>query len=153
MDAKAAARIRAAMEPTKEPNVIPFIDVLLALLIIFMVTAPKPTTDLRLDLQQAGLVRTVMIPPTVVELREDAEGYRLFVGAEETTIQEVSELTLMHMLAVDRAITPEDAYAQGRVYVRSDLDVAYGHVVAVVDDLQQAQFQKVTIASQSADEG
>ncbi len=153
MVARAAARVRAAMEPAKEPNVIPFIDVLLVLLIIFMVTAPKPTTDLRLDLQQAGPVRTVMIPPTVVELREAANGYRLFVGAEETTIQEVSELTLMHMLAVDRAITPEVAYTQGRVYVRSDLDVAYGNVVAVVDDLQNAQFQKVTIASQSAEEG
>jgi len=153
MGAKAAARVRAVMEPAKDPNVIPFIDVLLVLLIIFMVTAPKSTTDLRLDLQQAGPLRTVMIPPTMVELHEAASGFRLFVDAEETTIQEVSELTLMHMLAVDRAITPEDALAQGRVYVRSDLDVAYQYVVAVVDDLQQAQFQKVTIAAQSADEG
>ncbi len=153
MGAKTAARVRAAMEPAKEPNVIPFIDVLLVLLIIFMVTAPKPTTDLRLEMQQSGPHRTVMIPPTVVQLREAPDGYRLFVGAEETTIQEVSELTLLHMLAVDRAITPEDAYTQGRVYVRSDLDVAYQHVVAVVDELQQAQFQKVTIASQSADAG
>jgi biopolymer transport protein ExbD len=153
MGAKTAARVRAAMEPAKEPNVIPFIDVLLVLPIIFMVTAPKPTTDLRLEMQQSGPRRTVMIPPTVVQLREAPDGYRLFVGAEETTIQEVSELTLLHMLAVDRAITPEDAYTQGRVYVRSDLDVAYQHVVAVVDELQQAQFQKVTIASQSADAG
>jgi biopolymer transport protein ExbD len=153
MGSRAAANARSKMQPAKEPNVIPFIDILLVLLIIFMVTAPKPTTDLRLELQQPGPRSTVMIPPTIVELREAPAGYRLFVGVEETTIAEVSELTLQHMLAVDRAITPEDAYAQGRVYVRSDLDVAYQHVVAVVDDLQQAQFQKVTIASQSADEG
>jgi len=56
------------------------------------------------------------------------------------------------MLAVDLGLTPEDAYAEGKVYVRSDLDVAYQHVVAVVDELQQAHFQRVTIAQQSADE-
>ena len=41
---------RARLDETSEPNVIPFIDVLLVLLVIFMVTAPTPTTDLRLDL-------------------------------------------------------------------------------------------------------
>lgn len=153
MGAKAAERTRAAMQPAAEPNVIPFIDVLLVLLIIFMVTAPKPTTDLRLDLQQTGIPREVMIPPTIVQLREAPDGYRLFVGSEETTIAEVSELTLQHMLAVDLGLAPEDAYAEGKVYVRSDLDVAYQNVVDVVSELQEANFQRVTIASQNADEG
>jgi biopolymer transport protein ExbD len=153
MGATAAARMRTAMKPAAEPNVIPFIDVLLVLLIIFMVTAPKPTVDLRLDLMRSGRPAVVMIPPTIVQLREAPEGFRVFVGDEETTLEQVSEQTLLHMLAVDRALTPEDAYAEGRVYVRADLDIAYGNVVAVVDDLQQAHFQKVTIAQQNADEG
>lgn len=153
MGAKAAERTRAAMQPATEPNVIPFIDVLLVLLIIFMVTAPKPTTDLRLDMQRTGPAQHVMIPPTYVDLREEPGGYRLYVGSEETTITEVSELTLQQMLAVDRALTPQDAHADGLVYVRADLDVAYQNVVAVVDALQQAHFQKVTMAAQNADEG
>jgi len=36
--------------PMADPNVIPFIDILLVLLIIFMVTAPIPTVDIRVDL-------------------------------------------------------------------------------------------------------
>jgi biopolymer transport protein ExbD len=153
MGATAAARIQATFRPQADPNVIPFIDVLLVLLIIFMVTAPKPTSDLRLDLQQAGPVPTVFIPPTIVDLREAGGGYRLFVSDEETTLEHVSERTLAHMLAADQALTAEDAYAEGRVYVRADLDVAYRHVVAVIDDLQQARFRKVVVASHDANEG
>lgn len=147
----AAARSRARLEPSVEPNVIPFIDVLLVLLIIFMVTAPKPTTDIRLDLTPRAPGPASVIPPTIVQLRETADGYRVFVGEEETTLDQVSERTLAHVLAVDPALTEVDAFADARVYVRSDLDVAYQHVVAVVDDLQQARFQKVAVIAQSAD--
>ncbi len=124
---------------------------LLVLLIIFMVTAPKPTVALRLDMDRNPSA-AAMIPPTLVRLIEAPDGYRLFVDGEETTIMEVSDVTLEHMLAVDRALTPEDAYADGRVQVYSDLDVAYQNVVSVIDTLQQASFQKVVIAPQDADQ-
>ena len=145
-------RSRDQLHPAAEPNVIPFIDVLLVLLIIFMVTAPKPTVDLRLDMETRNPHLAAMIPPTMVRLIEAPGGYRLFVDGEETTIMEVSEVTLEHMLAVDRALTPEDVYAEGRVRVYADLDVAYQNVVSVIDTLQQASFQKVVVAPQSAEE-
>jgi biopolymer transport protein ExbD len=63
-----AQRSRARFEPAADPNVIPFIDVLLVLLIIFMVTAPKPTTDLRVDLPRPGTAIPVVIPPTIVHV-------------------------------------------------------------------------------------
>jgi len=140
---------KGKMQPAVEPNVIPFIDVLLVLLIIFMVTAPKPTVDLRLDLERSNPSAAAMIRPTKVRLLEAPDGYRLFVDDEETTILEVSEVTLQHMLAVDRAITPQDAYADGRVHVYADLDVAYQNVVSVIDTLQRASFQNVIVAPQS----
>ena len=65
---------RATLEPNAEPIVIPFIDVLLVLLIIFMVTAPKPTVDLRLDLLESGPSHAAAIAPTIVELREAPTG-------------------------------------------------------------------------------
>src|SRR5512134_2020638 len=148
MGARGVSRAKARMQPATEPNVIPFIDVLLVLLIIFMVTAPKPTVDLRLDMERPQRSAAAMIPPTMVRLVEAPDGYRLFVDGEETTILEVSEVTLEHMLAVDRALTPEDVYADGRVRVYADLDVAYQNVVSVIDTLQQASFQKVMVAPQ-----
>jgi biopolymer transport protein ExbD len=152
MAANAAARARARLELSAEPNVIPFIDVLLVLLIVFMVTAPKPTTDIRLDLVPHVPGRASLIDPTIVQLREaPGGGYRVFVGDEETTLDQLSERAMAHVLAVDPAITVVDAQADARVFVQSELDVAYANVVAVVDDLQQAHFQKVSVIAQNAD--
>jgi biopolymer transport protein ExbD len=152
MATTAGARMRASMPPTAEPNVIPFIDVLLVLLIIFMVTAPKPTTDLRLDLAQAGPSIARFLEPTIVELRESAAGYRLFVGDTETTLDQVSARTFDHIMAADPALVREDVLGEGRVFIRADLDVAYQNVVSVTDQLQNEGFEKVSIAAQNADE-
>lgn len=152
MAATAAARIRARMQPAAEPNVIPFIDVLLVLLIIFMVTAPKPTVDLRLDLPQSGPSRAMLIDPTIVELREDPSGYRLYVSGVETTLDQVATETFEHIMSADPALVREDVLAEGRVFVRADLDVAYQNVVSVTDALQEQGFEKVSIAAQRADE-
>jgi len=141
------------MLPSAEPNVIPFIDVLLVLLIIFMVTAPKPTVDLRLEMARSGQDPVAMIEPTIVELREDAAaGYRLFVGDQETTIGEVARRTFEHIMAADPNLVREDVLRDGRVYIRADLDVAYQNIVSVTDTLQDEGFQKVSVAAQRADE-
>lgn len=64
------SRKREGLQPAAEPNMIPFIDVLLVLLVIFMVTAPKPTTDLRVDMPPPDSHGPVSpIEPTFVMLR------------------------------------------------------------------------------------
>ena len=150
MGARLVGSAKGKMQPAVEPNVIPFIDVLLVLLIIFMVTAPKPTTDLRVDLPQQGR-QTVVIPPTVVDMRYSPEGARVFLGADEVSRAELPEAALAHMMAANPVLTQEDAFAEGRVFVRADLDVAYQDVVGVVEDLQEGQFQRVGIYAQDAD--
>jgi biopolymer transport protein ExbD len=145
-------RARVYALPQAEPNVIPFIDVLLVLLIIFMVTAPKPTTDLRLDLPSRGGEPSV-IEPTIVEIQAAPDGYRVFISGAETTLDRLPADALAHMFAANPAITREDAFADGRIFVRSDLCVAYQHVITVVETLQQARFQQVAIYAQSADAG
>jgi biopolymer transport protein ExbD len=148
-----ARRARAYALPHADPNVIPFIDVLLVLLIIFMVTAPRPTTDLQVDLPRTNrLGPPPVIPPTIVEIRDAPGGYRIFMSGEETTLNQLGDDALAHMLAVDPALTPEDAFAEGRIFVRADLDVAYQNVITVVETLQDAHFRKVAIYAQNADE-
>ncbi len=142
---------RSRLQLAADPNVIPFIDVLLVLLVIFMVTAPKPTTDLRADLPRPGPAVPMVIPPTIVELRTDAAGYRIFVGAEETSLDALSQSALEHVLAANPALGPNQALAEARLYVRADLDVAYQHVVRVVETLQLAHFRQVAIIAQDAD--
>ncbi len=149
-----AALARRARDhaPHADPNVIPFIDVLLVLLIIFMVTAPRPTADLQVDLPRTDRQGPPpVIPPTIVQIRDTPGGYRILVSGEETGLDQLGADALSHMLAVDPAITPEDAFAEGRIYVRSDLGVAYQHVITVVETLQDARFRKVAIYAQDAD--
>ncbi len=152
MAASAAARVRANMQPNVEPNVIPFIDVLLVLLIIFMVTAPKPTVDLRLELPRSGPSLASLVDPTIVELREDPAGYRLYVSGVETALNQVGRQTFEHIMSADPELERDDVLAEGRVFIRADLDVAYQNVVSVTDTLQNKGFAKVAIAAQRADE-
>jgi biopolymer transport protein ExbD len=147
----ASARVRASFEPARDPNVIPFIDVLLVLLIIFMVTAPKPTTDLRVDLSQRGPSIAQAIDPTIVDIHRAGDGVRFSISGQDVPVAELAQRALANMLAADPAITREDALAEGRIFVRADLDVAYQPVVTTVETLQGAQFRKVSIYAQDAD--
>ena len=147
-----ARRGRAYALPNAEPNVIPFIDVLLVLLIIFMVTAPRPTTDLQVDLPQPGPPIEVVIPSAIVQIRAAPGGYRIFMSGEETTLERLGVDALGQMLAVDPRLTAEQAHAEGRIFVRADLDVAYQDVITVVETLQDARFRRVAIYAQNADE-
>ncbi|HYD89150.1 MAG TPA: biopolymer transporter ExbD [Vitreimonas sp.] len=147
-----ALRKRARdLAPAAEPNVIPFIDVLLVLLIIFMVTAPKPTVDLQLQLPTRPVPVEVIIPPTIIDVDASADGYRIFIGEEEIALADVSATVMARGLAVDSVLTEEDVFAEAHVAVRArDQGVAYGAVVAVLDELKQAGFAKVGVFAQSA---
>ncbi|HYD71541.1 MAG TPA: biopolymer transporter ExbD [Candidatus Binatia bacterium] len=146
-----ARRERAYALPHAEPNVIPFIDVLLVLLIIFMVTAPRPTTDLQVDLPRPGRPIAIVIPPTIVQISAAPSGYRIFMSGTETTLGRLGDDAVAHLLAADPALTTEDVLAEGRIFVRADLDVAYQHVITVVETLQDARFRRVAIYAQDAD--
>ena len=152
MAAVLGARRRIAHRPAAEPNVIPFIDVLLVLLIIFMVTAPKPTVDLQLQLATHTPAPAPFIPPTIVEVQEGAGGYRVMVDAQETSLDALADVVMRRVLAADSVLTREDAFRDAHVYVRADQDVSYGVVVAVIDELQHAGFSQVGVFAQSADE-
>jgi biopolymer transport protein ExbD len=146
-----ARRTRASFAPAADPNVIPFIDVLLVLLIIFMVTAPKPTTDLRVDMPRPGPPVHLVIPPTLVLVQQSADGVIYSIDGERVAREELAQRALARMLAANPALTQEDALGEGRIFVRADLDVAYRSVVSTVEDLQQAEFRRVAIVAQDAD--
>ncbi len=145
-----ARKHRTALLPSAQPNVIPFIDVLLVLLIIFMVTAPKPTTDLRVDMPRPGPARVVALPPTIVAIRQTGGVVQIFVDDEEVSSDVLPQRALAHLQAANPSLTADDALANAHIFVRADLDVAYERVVTVVDALQHAQFMHVAISAQQA---
>src|SRR6185295_14815863 len=146
---------RGAMQPNSEPNVIPFIDILLVLLIIFMVTAPLPTVDLRVDLPPPNPVPIHLegLNPTIVGIREGAGGLEVFVDEQTVTMSQLGQVTLDHAIRNNPALNVEDIYAEARIFVRADQSTAYGNVVDVMSRLEEEGFVKVGIFAELAQEG
>lgn len=138
-----------------DPNVIPFIDILLVLLIIFMVTAPIPTVDIRVDLPPPNPVpiRLEGLNPTIVGIRETATGLAIYVDEEEVQLSQLGDTTLDHAIRNNPALNVEDIYAEARIFVRADQTTAYGNVVNVMSQLQEEGFAKVGIFAELASEG
>jgi biopolymer transport protein ExbD len=146
---------RQAMQPNSEPNVIPFIDILLVLLIIFMVTAPIPTVDIRVDLPPPNPVpiRLAGLDPTIIGIRETAAGMVIYVDEETVPLSQLGDRTLQHAIRNNPALNIEDIYAEARIFVRADQSTAYSNVVNVMSQLQEEGFAKVGIFAELASEG
>jgi biopolymer transport protein ExbD len=138
--------------PVSDPNVIPFIDILLVLLIIFMVTAPIPTVDIRVDLPPPNPVpiRLQGLNPTVVVLRADGQ---IFVDEEPATLSTLGPRTLDHAIRNNPALNIEQIYAEAKIFVRADQSAAYGSVVQIMSQLQEEGFVSVGIFAELASEG
>lgn len=147
----ALSKRRFRFEPSVEPNVIPFIDVLLVLLIIFMVTAPRPTTDLRVDLPGRHSSSAAIVEPTIIYIAESADGASFSVGGRPIALHELATATLSHVVSANPGITSADARAESRVFVRADMGVAYSSVVDAVDALKTDGFARVSIAAPAAE--
>ncbi|MBX3650367.1 MAG: protein TolR [Burkholderiales bacterium] len=115
-------------------NVVPYIDVMLVLLVIFMVTAPMMSPS-QIDLPSVSKASTAKLAPLQVivdaggqlSFREDGRPERR-VGIEE----------LIGLIRKQQAANPEQA-----VVIAADREVAYKHVVDVMDTLQRNQVQRV----------
>jgi biopolymer transport protein ExbD len=141
--------------PVSEPNVIPFIDILLVLLIIFMVTAPIPTVDIRVDLPPPNPVpiRLQGLNPTIVGIRETPAGLAIYVDEEVVQLAQLGDRTLDHAIRNNPALERTEVYAEARIFVRADQSTAYGNVVDVMSQLQEEGFAKVGIFAELASEG
>jgi biopolymer transport protein TolR len=122
-----------------EINVTPFIDVMLVLLIVFMVTAPLLNAGVQVDLpkSEAGPVTEKDEKPLEVSVKKGGE---LFIGETE-----VSREDLIVKLS---AITGDDM--ERRVFIRADQGLSYGEVMDVLGAINKAGYRKVALISQPA---
>jgi biopolymer transport protein TolR len=129
-----------------EINVVPYIDVSLVLLIIFMITAPLLQTGVDVDLPQAE-AKTVEAkedqPPVVVSIKADGSLY-VDVGDHEDQPVTLEELYVKVAAALQRK--PDN-----QVFVRGDKAVDYGRVVTVMAALKQSGVPSVGLMTQPAE--
>ena len=128
-----------------EINVVPYIDVMLVLLIIFMITAPLLAEGIKVDLPKAG---ARPIPPEMLKdskpivLTIDGQG-RLYLNYGGKEDEPIDPAAVEARAAAVLRRAPETA-----VLVRGDYRVAYGEVVAAMTILQRAGADKVGFITQ-----
>ena len=122
--------------PVSEINMVPLIDVMLVLLVIFIVTAPLLTHSVKLELPQA----TSQVNPPVpdkIDFAIDVDGQRFWngerVSREDAAARFQAEGT--------KPVQPE-------IHLRADQDAAYRHVAQTLADASKAGLTKVGFVSQ-----
>jgi biopolymer transport protein ExbD len=124
-----------AAEAMSDINVTPFIDVMLVLLIIFMVTAPLMMGGVRVNLPKvSGTPMPRPDSPLIVSL--DSES-RVFI--DKDLVDPVTAKSRFRTLALESE--------SGEVFVRGDGEVKYAKVMDLMSDLGQAGFSRVTLVT------
>ena len=127
---------RGARRLMNQINVVPYIDVMLVLLVIFMITAPLINPG-QIELPQVGKTSDPPVQPMEVSIRTDQTLW-LRDRALTTEERKVSRKELIAAIRQKQKQHPEKA-----VVIAADKDVRYEAVLEVMDMLQQNQVRKV----------
>ena len=120
-----------------EINVTPFVDVMLVLLIVFMVTAPLLTVGIPVDLPKVKAnALTDQKDPLEITVKLDGSVY---LGESLVKVE--------NLISRLNAIT--DKNTQARIYVRGDRVVAYGRVMEIMSLINTAGYVKVALVTQN----
>ena len=120
-----------------EINVTPFVDVMLVLLIVFMVTAPLLTVGVPVDLPKVkAAALTDQKDPIEITIKLDGT---LYLGETEVEVE--------NLIPRLNAIT--DQNTEARIYVRGDRVVAYGRIMEIMSIINSAGYIKVALVTQN----
>ncbi|OGA11668.1 MAG: protein TolR [Betaproteobacteria bacterium RIFCSPLOWO2_02_64_14] len=117
-------------------NVVPYIDVMLVLLVIFMITAPLINPG-QIELPQVGKTSDPPVAPLEVSIHTD-QSLWLRDRQKTTAERKVTRNELIQAIRQKQARNPQQA-----VVIAADKDVRYAAVLEVMDMLQQNQVKKV----------
>ncbi len=120
-----------------EINVTPFVDVMLVLLIVFMVTAPLLTVGIPVDLPKVEAT-ALTDKKDPIEITVNLEG-EVFIGESLVEVE--------NLVARINAITEQNTEA--RIYIRGDRVVAYGRVMEIMSIINAAGYIKVALITQN----
>ncbi len=136
---------RSALRPMADINVVPYIDVMLVLLVIFMITAPLMNPG-QIELPSVGKSLAPPIAPLEVIIKKDAT-LALRDLSKAGQEQNVSREELIALLKQKQAQNPGQP-----VVISADKNVRYEEVIKVMDVLQQQQIKKVGLLAQTREQ-
>ena len=123
-----------------EINVTPFVDVMLVLLIVFMVTAPLLTVGIKVDLPKVkATALTDIKDPIEITVKLDGEVY---IGESKVEVE--------NLIPRLNAITEQNT--ETRIYIRGDRVVAYGRIMEIMSIINSAGYIKVALITQNLEQ-
>jgi biopolymer transport protein ExbD len=125
-----------ANAPMADINMVPLIDVMLVLLVIFIITAPLLTNAVKLELPKASS-QVNELKPDKIEFAIDAAGQRYWNGEP-----------VSRQLAAERFMTESKKTPQPEVHLRADESVAYRSVAETLADASKAGLTKIGFISE-----
>ena len=132
---------RNASAPMSEINMVPLIDVMLVLLVIFMITAPLMTSSLKLDLPKADGAKP-NDAPQFISVAIDPQG-KLYIGEEGLDAPAFAQ-----RIAETARNNPRT-----EVQLRADTTVPYGRVAELIDMVQKAGLNRIGFVTAPAGTG
>ncbi len=136
-------------KPISEINVVPYIDVMLVLLVIFMATAPLLTQGVQVDLPKAPSepISETVDDPLVISMTADGA---IFLNIGMSDKEDAGSRVTIYSLS-DQAGKVLRARPEVPVYVKADHSLDYGKVVAVMTVLQKAGAESVGLITEPPD--
>ena len=132
---------RRRHRPMAEINVTPFVDVMLVLLIVFMVTAPLLTVGVQVDLPRT-VAPTIQGNEEPLSISVDAAG-KVFIQESEVDMNDL----------VPRLVAVSKGASDRRIFVRGDRAINYGRVMEVMGLINAAGFTRVALVATAPQQG
>ena len=126
---------RSKKEPMSEINVTPFVDVMLVLLIIFMVTAPLLTSGIKINLpESSSILKNEKKDPVTVSLNSKGE---IFIQKKKFSREQlIIKLTLL-----------KENNKNLKIYIKGDKKLNYGKVMELMNLINKSGFKKVALVT------
>ena len=126
---------RSSKEPMSEINVTPFVDVMLVLLIIFMVTAPLLTSGIKINLpESSSVLKNEKQDPVTVSINSKGE---IFIQKKKfSKDQLIKKLTLLNKNNQNL-----------KIYIKGDKKLDYGKVMDLMNLINRSGFKKVALVT------
>jgi biopolymer transport protein ExbD len=140
---------RGRMDVTADPNVIPFIDIMLVLLIIFMIAAPISSVDIQVHMPTSKIDPSRRPPrPTWVSVSDAGGQVRVYVMNDQVSWDTLGQKTIDAVHENSPQLTDDFDVKDQRIYIRADADIPYRHVVRTMNRLQDVGFTKIGLVAE-----
>ena len=116
-------------------NIVPFVDVVLVLLVIFMITAPILQSGIEVELPKTKTVKEIAEDRLVITIDR---AQRVYLGNEPVNIHQIGQLVR------ERMQNPQS----DAVFLRCDETVPFGSFATVVDELRQSGIQNISVVTE-----